>query len=101
MLLIFPRISTEEKGLQGASKKNGKMAAEAAPPKSDTLTKTPMQATIMLKTKSRSIGHLPRRSVECFGLFGFERRESSDSFAGREVAPSSPQREKRTGFLGA
>ena len=49
----------------------------------------------MLMTKSRSIGHLPRYSVEDVGVFGFELRELLDSVAGLELAHQLPQREER------
>jgi len=41
--------------------------------------------------KSRSIGHLPRYSVEDVGVFGFG--EPLDSFAGLELPHKLPQRE--------
>ena len=49
------------------------------------ITNTPTQVTIRLMAKSRSIGHLPRYSVEYVGVFGFELREPLDSFAGLEL----------------
>jgi hypothetical protein len=45
--------------------------------------------------KSRSIGHLPRYSVEDVSVFGFELREPLDSFAGLELPHQLPQREER------
>jgi hypothetical protein len=45
--------------------------------------------------KSRSIGHLPRYSVEDVSVFGFELRELLVSFAGLELPHQLPQREER------
>ena len=55
------------------------------------ITKAPTQVTIRLMAKSRSIGHLPRYSVEDVGVFGFG--EPLDSFAGLELPHKLPQRE--------
>jgi hypothetical protein len=56
------------------------------------ITKMPTQVTIRLMAKSRSIGHLPRYSVEDVGVFGF--LEPLGSFAGLELPHQLPQLEE-------